>query len=83
MCGIAGIVDKNHLVEKREIVIKMMDKMIHRGPDSSGYWSEGYVAFGHRRLSIIDLTPGGHQPKTDSIHQNTITFNGEIYNYKN
>ncbi|HLO56924.1 MAG TPA: asparagine synthase (glutamine-hydrolyzing) [Saprospiraceae bacterium] len=82
MCGIAGIVDKNHLVEKREIVIKMMDKMIHRGPDSSGYWSEGYVAFGHRRLSIIDLTPGGHQPKTDSIHQNTITFNGEIYNYK-
>lgn len=82
MCGIAGIVDKNHHVEKREIVIKMMDKMIHRGPDSSGFWSEGYVAFGHRRLSIIDLTPGGHQPKTDSIHQNTITFNGEIYNYK-
>ncbi len=82
MCGIAGIVDKNHLLGKREIITKMMDTMIHRGPDSSGYWSEGYVAFGHRRLSIIDLTPGGHQPKTDSFHQNTITYNGEIYNYK-
>jgi len=82
MCGITGVVDNNHLLDKREIVTKMMDTMIHRGPDASGYWSEGNVAFGHRRLSIIDLSPGGSQPKTDSTHQNTITFNGEIYNYK-
>src|SRR6185436_2275408 len=53
----------------------------HRGPDDSGVWAEGPVALGHRRLSVVDLSPGGHQPmanEDDSVH---VTFNGELYNW--
>lgn len=82
MCGIAGLIDINRRIDKKEVVTKMMYSMTHRGPDASGFWSEENVAFGHRRLSIIDLSAGGNQPKQDPKHKNTITFNGEIYNYK-
>ena len=61
----------------------MRDTMSHRGPDDLGFWrsADGSVGFGHRRLSIIDLSPGGHQPMTDPVTGVTIVFNGEIYNY--
>jgi asparagine synthase (glutamine-hydrolysing) len=57
--------------------------MTHRGPDDCGAWSslDGRVAFGHRRLAIIDLSPKGHQPMLSRFGAATLTFNGEIYNY--
>lgn len=59
----------------------MTDLLAHRGPDDAGFWSASAVAFGHRRLSIIDLSPDGHQPMhLDDRY--TIVFNGEIYNYR-
>lgn len=82
MCGIAGFIDfKRRLCEKD--LRAMTDRLAHRGPDASGYLirnlSNATVGLGHRRLSIIDLSEGGAQPKTrDKLH---ITFNGEIYNY--
>jgi asparagine synthase (glutamine-hydrolyzing) len=82
MCGIAGIVtpDLSQVSELR--LNKMINALAHRGPDGSGYWinPNGNVGFGHRRLSIIDLSSKGDQP----MHwQNryTIVYNGEIYNY--
>jgi len=67
-----------------ESLIRNMNKALsHRGPDDEGIFVdlESGIALGHRRLSIIDLSPDGHQPMIDS-HQNVIAFNGEIYNYK-
>jgi asparagine synthase (glutamine-hydrolysing) len=62
----------------------MTDTLTHRGPDASGVWLGGRaeVAFGHRRLSVIDVTEGGSQPMTSASGRYTITFNGEIYNYR-
>jgi asparagine synthase (glutamine-hydrolysing) len=62
----------------------MRDSIEHRGPDDAGIWwsQDGRVGLGHRRLAVIDLTPGGHQPMADTSGQLRIIFNGEIYNYK-
>jgi asparagine synthase (glutamine-hydrolysing) len=62
----------------------MRDQMRHRGPDDAGEWwsSDGRVGLAHRRLSIIDLSPSGHQPMTDSSGQYVIVLNGEIYNFQ-
>ncbi len=84
MCGIAGFIDKTGNTD-RETLFKMTDSLHHRGPDDAGYdvWNNKYasIGFGHRRLSIIDLSPLGHQPMSsnEDLH---IIFNGEIYNYK-
>src|SRR3989344_2657798 len=78
MCGIAGYVGRGD----REILEKMTDALAHRGPDDAGYFVLGNVGLGHRRLSIIDLSPGGHQPMQSADGTVTIVFNGEIYNYK-
>ncbi|MBK7433227.1 MAG: asparagine synthase (glutamine-hydrolyzing) [Chitinophagaceae bacterium] len=82
MCGISGFADFKQETGK-EILEKMNRIMAHRGPDGEGYalFTSGNaeVGLGHRRLSIIDLSAGGSQPKTfQSLH---ITFNGEVYNY--
>src|SRR5207248_2002861 len=53
----------------------------HRGPDDSGHWISGNVGLGHRRLSIIDLSPAGHQPMASDDGTLWITYNGECYNY--
>jgi asparagine synthase (glutamine-hydrolysing) len=82
MCGIAGIISlKDKLIDK-EILLKMTDSIIHRGPDGSGHWhSENLkVGLGHRRLSILDLSENGAQPMSFKDRY-VITFNGEIYNY--
>lgn len=59
----------------------MRDVMVHRGPDHGGQWFGGHAALGHRRLSIIDLSPLGHQPMSNEAGNVTVTFNGEIYNF--
>ncbi|MDX9964212.1 XrtA/PEP-CTERM system amidotransferase [Desulfobacter postgatei] len=80
MCGIAGVFYKNGLNADPEIVEKMTRSLIHRGPDEEGYYCEGSIGFGHRRLSIIDLS-SGQQPLCNEDKTIWITFNGEIYNY--
>ena len=82
MCGIAGIVSVNE-IENREWLSKACNTMVHRGPDDHGYWwaENGKVGFGHRRLSIIDLSKDGHQPMINTTGDIIIVLNGEIYNY--
>lgn len=87
MCGIAGIIgrldESNHAALRR-----MNDAMVHRGPDASGTWTSTPDARGwgallaHRRLAILDLSPAGVQPMVDPVTGHVITFNGEIYNYR-
>jgi asparagine synthase (glutamine-hydrolysing) len=83
MCGIAGIYNLNQSQVSLTNLKKMTDVITHRGPDGEGHWlnSNGTVGFGHRRLSIIDLTENGKQPMHYADGRYTITFNGEIYNY--
>lgn len=87
MCGIAGFFSKNNgraNSELRFMVNKMADALQHRGPDDSGVWvdAEVGIGFGHRRLSILDLSPEGHQPMHSACGRYVIVFNGEIYNYR-
>jgi Asparagine synthase (glutamine-hydrolyzing) len=79
MCGIAGIIDFKSRPVLQEELKKMTDAIAHRGPDGEGFFVEGAVGFGHRRLSIIDLSNAAAQPMTR--FGLTITYNGEIYNY--
>ncbi len=79
MCGIVGIYDKDLNIES--LIIKMMKKINHRGPDDDGYTISRYTAIGMTRLSIIDIS-NGHQPIHNSNGNLSIVFNGEIYNYK-
>lgn len=86
MCGITGFIDTSGTTSTAEltsIVTRMSDAITHRGPDDSGNWTDVQhgVAFGFRRLSIIDLSPAGHQPMTSGNDRFVIIFNGEIYNY--
>src|SRR5262249_53609482 len=87
MCGIAGIVDCGANVGREallEIAAAMAEAQAHRGPDDGGVWVDeaGICALAHRRLSIIDLRPEGRQPMTNESGSVAVTFNGEIYNYR-
>ena len=79
MCGIAGIVDLQTEIDQ-SLIERMTRVLHHRGPDGEGYYIDGPVALGHRRLSIIDLA-GGKQPMADESQRYWVTFNGEIYNF--
>src|SRR3990170_3218708 len=81
MCGICGIIhfDKQNKIQE-DVLIKMRDVMVHRGPDDEGLYRDSHVGLGFRRLSIIDLT-GGHQPMSNEDGTIWIVFNGEIYNH--
>ncbi len=82
MCGIAGILVKRpHPDLNSGIVEAMMKSIQHRGPDDSGVEWQGNVGLGFRRLSIIDVSPSGHQPMWDDTRTFCIVFNGEVYNY--
>lgn len=86
MCGIAGIhayLDVAPPVDRGEL-LRITERMTARGPDGSGQWLAGNrrIGFGHRRLAIIDLSEGGAQPMQAEHGRLTITFNGEIYNYR-
>lgn len=86
MCGLTGLWDVNHEADAdvlRETVLRMADTLRHRGPNDRGAWvdPEAGIALGFRRLSIVDLSPEGHQPMTSAGGRYVLTFNGEIYNY--
>lgn len=83
MCGIVGLASRAATVDV-ELMTLMRDSLQHRGPDDAGVWrsSDGRVGLAHRRLAIIDLSPGGHQPMGDALGHFWIIFNGEIYNYQ-
>ena len=81
MCGILGWAGPGIPPFTPEQFKGALTLLAHRGPDDEGVWSADGVMLGHRRLSIIDLTPAGHQPMTSSSGRTQIVFNGEIYNY--
>ena len=80
MCGIVGFT--NNIQNADEVIGAMMDRIVHRGPDSDGRYVDENVAMGFRRLSIIDLSDRGSQPLFNEDRSVVITFNGEIYNYR-
>jgi asparagine synthase (glutamine-hydrolysing) len=82
MCGICGLIDftGQNGVDLNQAAQKMALRLAHRGPDAEGLWHEPGIAFGHRRLKVIDLV-GSRQPMEDVFGRYVIVFNGEIYNY--
>ena len=83
MCGIVGIVNGvGGEPVNRALLERMTKRLAHRGPDDEGFFLEGPVGLGHRRLSIVDLSPSGHQPMTNEDGNLWIVFNGEIYNHR-
>src|SRR6187200_452939 len=82
MCGIAGYLNVNGAPATAALADSMASAVEHRGPDGAGVFVDREVAFGHRRLAVIDLTPTGDQPMTTSDGRFTITYNGEIYNFR-
>jgi asparagine synthase (glutamine-hydrolysing) len=82
MCGIAGIIHLDGAPVSPPLLQKMTDAIAHRGPDGEGHWIDGNVGLGHRRLAIIDLSPAGHQPMISSDHRYVLSYNGEVYNYR-
>ncbi len=82
MCGLAGILT-SFAVDWEQTLHRMGDAIAHRGPDSSGCWydPESGIGLAHRRLSILDLSPNGHQPMTSEGGRYVISYNGEIYNF--
>lgn len=82
MCGILGTLDYKHGVEASRIAA-MRDTMPYRGPDDNGLWisKDNYCALAHLRLSILDPTPAGHQPRVEQDGRYVISYNGEVYNY--
>jgi len=86
MCGIAGFLDNRcaYSAEGRaHVAAAMAAPLRHRGPDDAGVWTDpaAGVALAHRRLSILDLSPAGHQPMTSSCGRCVLSYNGEIYNH--
>ncbi len=84
MCGICGFIDISNDPQSDQIIRKMNDVLHHRGPDDDGYWSQRDLGiyFGHKRLSILDLSKNGSQPFQSSSGRYIIIFNGEIYNFQ-
>jgi asparagine synthase (glutamine-hydrolysing) len=82
MCGITGVVHLDGAPVSPVILRKMTDAIAHRGPDGEGHFIDSAVGLGHRRLAIIDLSPAAHQPMATADGRYTLTYNGEIYNFK-
>lgn len=86
MCGLIGVISKKKLPDFEADYVEhlkyALDRMEYRGPDNKGIWCENGICFGHRRLSIIDLSDDGNQPFKYSDGRYVIVFNGEIYNYQ-
>lgn len=82
MCGIAGYVNLDGAPASPPLLRAMTDLIAHRGPDGEGHYVDGPVGFGHRRLAIIDLSPASRQPMATPNERYVITYNGEIYNFR-
>lgn len=83
MCGITGFYNQQKPLEQaKQTINKMLNAIVHRGPDDYGIWQQKALTLGHRRLSIHDLTSAGHQPMQSMDKRFTIVFNGEIYNFE-
>jgi asparagine synthase (glutamine-hydrolysing) len=85
VCGFIGFLGGHFSQDDASVILqKMADSILHRGPDNSGVWFEAnaQIGLGHRRLSILDLSPAGHQPMVSSTGRFVIAFNGEIYNHE-
>lgn len=82
MCGFAGMLGSGPAIQEN-LATKMADSILHRGPDAGGVWVDkaAGVALSHRRLSILDLSPAGHQPMISKSGRYVLAFNGEIYNH--
>ena len=79
MCGFVGFTSK--INSKETVLQRMMERMIHRGPDMGGQYVTDDIAMGFRRLSILDLSEAGAQPMQSEDGRVVVTFNGEIYNF--
>lgn len=86
MCGLTGFWQRASISEDAagNFARRMADTLIHRGPDDAGVWVDGAVgiALAHRRLAIVDLSSAGHQPMVSASGRYVITYNGEIYNFR-
>jgi asparagine synthase (glutamine-hydrolysing) len=82
MCGITGIFNLDNEPASSVILQRMTDAIAHRGPDGEGFYVDGPVGFGHRRLAIIDLSPSGHQPMMTTDGNYVLIYNGEMYNFQ-
>lgn len=82
MCGITGLFNLDGAPVPVITLRRMTDAIAHRGPDGEGFYVDGGVGLGHRRLSIIDLSPAGHQPMQSADGRFVLSYNGEIYNYQ-
>ena len=80
MCGIVGF-NTNNIAEPKKVLKKMADRIVHRGPDGEGFFSDETISLGHRRLAILDLETG-NQPLYSKDNNYVLVANGEIYNYK-
>ena len=84
MCGISGFLVAGASSPIRELEARlwaMMGTLRHRGPDDEGVWTDGQAGLAHARLSIIDLSPSGHQPMASADGTVWISYNGEVYNF--
>src|SRR5215469_12818022 len=82
MCGIAGFLNLDGAPASPVILQSMTDAIRHRGPDGEGHYIDGALALGHRRLAIIDLSPTGHQPMSSPDGRYILSYNGEVYNFR-
>ncbi len=82
MCGIVGIVSREEEIANKNLLYQSASLLHRRGPDDSGIWTENGVGFAHRRLSVLDVSPTGHQPMQSADGRFVIVYNGELYNFK-
>src|SRR6185295_53608 len=82
MCGIAGQITFDNSPVSRTLIAEMGARLRHRGPDDAGIYVHGGVGLAHQRLSVMDLSPAGHQPMSNEDGTIWIVFNGEIYNFE-
>ncbi len=81
MCGLVGLINFNGENANLNVLKIMTEAIAHRGPDGEGYWIDKNIAFGHRRLAIIDLTDAARQPMKSQDGNFVVVYNGEVYNY--
>ena len=82
MCGIAGIFNLTGAPASAEALQRMTDAIAHRGPDGEGHFLAGALGLGHRRLAVLDLSASGHQPMLTADGRYAISYNGEVYNFR-